>query len=657
MEVMRAGVGVFVGLAAAALTPGLRYAAAGPGAMSVRITSPLGRTGLAGPIRIVAQVHHPEKARLQPVKFYVDQKFIGQSDDGPPYGIEWTDENPFEPREIAAEACDEAGTCERDTVRLDPLAIEEETRVSSVLVEASVRDKAGSYIGGLTRADFSLSEDDVTQSLDLVRSDLVDATYTLLIDCSQSMSRRMDFVQEAADRLLRHIRKDDRVIVAPFTKKLGTITGPTTDRGTVTSAIAALRAGGGTAIVDALTELPRLLQSATGRQAVMLITDGYDEHSTQPMEEAIRAVKAAQATLFVISIGGVAGVSLKGERALRELADQSGGRAFFPSREEQLPHIHEMIVSDVQQRYLLAYTPTNQRLDGAWRRIGVKAIDPTYAVHARPGYFAPKPPPVRATLEFGVATADHQPGEIAAEDLDVFEDGVKQTVDTFQEAVAPISMVLALDASGSMKTASDLVKEAAKAFVHALRPGDRLALMVFADQAVMIHDLTTDRQWALEGIDQYKASGGTALNDALVDALGRLKLVDGRRAIVVLTDGRDENGPGTAPGSRHSFVDVLGTLEQVDVMVYGIGLGPKVDRRVLETIASTSGGESFFPETVADLAAEYRRVIAHLRQRYVASYVSSNSARDGSWRNVEIITRDPSMTISSRGGYFAPDRK
>ena len=646
-------------LIAVALTMGTKRdvsAADAIGTLAVRITSPLGRTGLTGPIRIVAQVQRPEKARLQPIKFFVDEKFLGQTEEGPPYGIEWTDENPFESREITAEACDEAGACVRDIVHLNPLAVEEEARVASVLLEASVRDKAGRYVGGLTGADFSLFEDDVPQTLDLVRSDLVDSTYTLLIDCSQSMSRRIDFVQEAADRLLRHLRTNDRVIVAPFTKTLGVITGPTTDRETVTNAIGVMRAGGGTAILDALTELPQLLRAATGRQAVVLITDGYDEHSTQTREDAIRAVKSAQATLFVISIGGVAGVSLKGERELRDLAEQSGGRAFFPSREEELPHVHELIASDVQQRYLLAYTPTNQRIDGAWHRIGVKTSNPAFAVRTRPGYFAPKPPPVRATLEFGVTTDDHQPAQIAAQDLEIFEDGVKQTIDTFEEAVAPISIVLALDASGSMRAASESVMEAAKSFVRALRPGDQLALLLFADEAVMVHDLTTNRRWTVDAIDQYKASGGTALNDALADALNRLKVVDGRRAIVVLTDGRDENGPGTAPGSRHSFGDVLGLVGQLDVAVYGIGLGPKVDRPVLEKIASTSGGEAFFPETVAGLEGEYRRAIAHLRQRYVASYLSTNAARNGGWRNVEIMTRNPDLSIRSRGGYFAPEK-
>ncbi len=162
-------------------------------------------------------------------------------------------------------------------------------------------------------------------------SDTVDSTYTLLIDCSQSMSRRMDFVQEAASRLLRFLRPKDRVLVVPFTKTLGSITGPTDDRRTVISAIASTQAGGGTALLDALTELPQLLQGATGRQAVVLITDGYDENSTHSMEDALRAIKAAQATLFVVGIGGGAGISIKG-RARPARTRGTVGRACRSSR-------------------------------------------------------------------------------------------------------------------------------------------------------------------------------------------------------------------------------------------------------------------------------------------------------------------------------------
>jgi VWFA-related protein len=645
--------------AAAALVALLNAAAAGgakaPEATTVRITSPLGRTGLDGPIRIVAQVQRPQDVRLGPVRFFVDGQLLGSTEAGPPFAIEWTDQNPYEAREIGAEVCIEGGECVRDTVKLPPLEVNEEAQVSSVLVEASVQDGKGRYVGDLSLEHFFLREDDAEQKLDLVRSDTVPSTYTLLIDCSQSMSRRMDFVHLAAARLLRFLRPEDKVIVVPFTKNVGTITGPTGDLQTVTSAIEVTKSAGGTAVLDTVTRLPELLQGVTGRQAVILLTDGYDEHSTHSFEDAMRAAKAAQASLFVIGIGGSAGISIKGERALKALAEHAGGRAFFPTRDDELPRIHELIAADIQQRYLLAYTPNNQRIDGAWRTINLTTLDPTHKVRARPGYFAPKPPPVRATIEFVIATDDvENPIELSSGDLELTEDGVRQDIDTFHEAVAPLSIVLAVDASGSMKSATEAVKEAAKSFVASLRPKDELSLLLFADDVVTVHDLSTNREGIVKGIDEYQASGGTALNDAVVAALGRLGRVDRRRAIVLMTDGRDENNPGTAPGSRHSLADVLEQIREVDAAIYSIGLGPKVDRQSLTRLAAASGGEAFFPIAVDELASNYQRVVERLRRRYVASYVSSNPRRGGEWRRVEIVSHIPGVAITSRGGYFAP---
>jgi VWFA-related protein len=645
--------------AAAALVALLNAAAAGgakaPEATTVRITSPLGRTGLDGPIRIVAQVQRPQDVRLGPVRFFVDGQLLGSTEAGPPFAIEWTDQNPYEAREIGAEVCIEGGECVRDTVKLPPLEVNEEAQVSSVLVEASVQDGKGRYVGDLSLEHFFLREDDAEQKLDLVRSDTVPSTYTLLIDCSQSMSRRMDFVHLAAARLLRFLRPEDKVIVVPFTKNVGTITGPTGDLQTVTSAIEVTKSAGGTAVLDTVTRLPELLQGVTGRQAVILLTDGYDEHSTHSFEDAMRAAKATQASLFVIGIGGSAGISIKGERALKALAEHAGGRAFFPTRDDELPRIHELIAADIQQRYLLAYTPNNQRIDGAWRTINLTTLDPTHKVRARPGYFAPKPPPVRATIEFVIATDDvENPIELSSGDLELTEDGVRQDIDTFHEAVAPLSIVLAVDASGSMKSATEAVKEAAKSVVASLRPKDELSLLLFADDVVTVHDLSTNREGIVKGIDEYQASGGTALNDAVVAALGRLGRVDRRRAIVLMTDGRDENNPGTAPGSRHSLADVLEQIREVDAAIYSIGLGPKVDRQSLTRLAAASGGEAFFPIAVDELASNYQRVVERLRRRYVASYVSSNPRRGGEWRRVEIVSHIPGVAITSRGGYFAP---
>jgi VWFA-related protein len=122
----------------------------------------------------------------------------------------------------------------------------------------------------------------------------------------------------------------------------------------------------------------------------------------------------------------------------------------------------------------------------------------------------------------------------------------------------------------------------------------------------------------------------------------------------VLSDGRDENNPGTAPGSEHTLEDVLKLLRTVDAAIFPIGLGARVEREFLEKLATESGGQAYFPADVSALNEQYRSVIENLRRRYVLSYTSSNSRHDGTWRTVEIRSRIAGLRIATRGGYFAP---
>ena len=150
----------------------------------LRITSPLGRTGFSGKIRIVAQVRSDDRRPLGPVRFYVDQQLLQTDTDGPPYVVEWTDENPFERREIAVEATDALGRDARDRVILEPYDVVEEAQVTSVLLEAAVQDANGRFVKGIDPARFSVREDGVPQTLDVVKHEAVGATFTLLVDSS-----------------------------------------------------------------------------------------------------------------------------------------------------------------------------------------------------------------------------------------------------------------------------------------------------------------------------------------------------------------------------------------------------------------------------------------------------------------------------------------
>jgi hypothetical protein len=124
----------------------------------------------------------------------------------------------------------------------------------------------------------------------------------------------------------------------------------------------------------------------------------------------------------------------------------------------------------------------------------------------------------------------------------------------------------------------------------------------------------------------------------------------------VLSDGRDENNPGTAPGSVRRLPEVLDAIKETGAMVFAIGLGPKVDRDTMERVASSSGGEAYYPHEVGGLTEEYRRVLDNLRRRFIISYTSTNSVRDGKYRAIEVKSKREGVIIGGQKGYFAPGK-
>ena len=491
--------------------------------LHVRITSPLGRTGSVGVVRIVAQIDRQPDGDVGAVRFFVNGTLLRTITSGPPYAAEWLDADPFDRCELAVEAEDSQGRKGRASIVLEPYEVTEASEVTSVLLEAGVYDRKGHFVSDLRATDFTLREDGVPQALDLVDHERVPATFALLIDGSQSMSRRFDFVRDAAGRLTQFLRPKNRVLVAPFSRHLQALTGPTADKKTVVEAIDAIRPSGGTSILDALVELCGRLPANDDRRAVILISDGYDENSVSTLDDALAAAKGARVTVYVIGIGGVAGISLKGEKAFRRLASETGGRVFFPPRDEELASVYNQLAADAQNRYLVTYTPANTKADGAWRAINLSTATADYTVKTRAGYRAPAPPPIRPTLEFTVMDPSGRYADVTATDLVVLENGDEQKIETFQDAVTPVSIVLALDASGSMRKSTDALKSAAREFIEALRPEDQLAVIFFSDGIVVSHDFGKNRQEALDAIDAYRSTGGTALYDAVISALNMLK--------------------------------------------------------------------------------------------------------------------------------------
>jgi VWFA-related protein len=621
---------------------------------SVRLTSPLGRSGLPGRVRIVARVVAPSNDMPPQVRFFVGDELLATDTDGPPYSTEWVDDNPFELRRIRVEMDDGAGGVLADHVDLKPFELVEAAEVMSVAVDASVRDGQGRYPAHLTKHDFKVFEDDAAQDIDAVVSEAIPTSFALLVDSSQSMARSIEFVRKSVADFPRLLGEADEAMVAPFQQTITAITGPTRDPATLAEGVAAIRPAGGTAIMDGLWAVARRFGEGARRRAVILITDAYDENSETGLDEALAALKAADVIVYTMAIGGVQGVSLQGEQMLRRIAHETGGRSFFPWNAREVAAAHQAIADDARHRYRVTYTPANQRHDASWRTIRLETSHPDYHVVARAGYMAPAPRPVKATLEFTITDEARAHVEVGRDDLVVLEDGVPQKVESFHEAVAPVSVMLALDASGSMTRVVPAVQEAARTFADALRPDDPLGILVFADRAEMAHDLTPARWVSHRAIQAYAVKGGTALYDALVESMARLQTVEGRRVVVVMTDGRDENAGSTGPGSSRSWEDVLTVARTSGVTVYAIGLGTRLDGDRLRELAALTGGEAYFTPDLSELGRQFQRVVEELHRRYVLAYTSTNTQRNGAWRKVEVSVANATLRIRSAGGYYAP---
>ena len=625
-------------------------------APTIKITSPLGRTDLPGKVRFVARVTTPDKRLPTVVRFYVDQMLLASDTDGPPYVAEWDDPNPFEPRSLAVEADFTETPTVRDQLDLKPLDVIETAQIMSVGVDATVQDRDGHYVRGLTPESFDLREDNTPQAIETLSAEDVPGTFALVIDSSQSMARSIDSVRRTAAALTNYVRQSDEIIVAPFKNGVFDVTGPTRDHETVVDAISAIRPAGSTAIMDALITVATHFDSSAQRRVIVLITDGYDESSEASIDDVIPVLKRAQTTVYVIAVNGIAGISISGQDLLRRFASETGGKAFFPWNAAQIAAAHAAIADDARSRYRLTYTPTNQRQDGTLRKIDLAVKNQDYVVRSRTGYVAPSPPPVRATLEFAATDSADEYVDLALEDLKVIEDGVPQTIDVFREAIAPMSIMVALDASGSMTRAAPAVRDAVRTFIGAVRPNDQLGMLMFGNGVSLTQPFSLDRAESLQGVDAYQTGGGTALYDALSEGLVQLGMRDGRRALILMSDGRDENAASNGPGSLRRWDDVLQQARELDAAIYPIGLGSNVDRARLTEIARLTGGEVFFAAEASELQRHYLRIVEAMRRSWIVGYTSTNPARNGAWRKVEIQSLLDGVRVRSRGGYFAPEQ-
>ncbi len=269
--------------------------------------------------------------------------------------------------------------------------------VNEVNVVFTVTDKRGRYVKDLKQQDFRILDDNrPAKEIRTFRSETdLPLQVGLLIDASNSVRDRFRFEQEAAIEFLNQIIRHnyDRAFVIGF-DNTPEVTQDFTDNSELLSrGVRSLRAGGGTAMYDALYFACRdklLKEGRTGptRRAVILLSDGQDNQSRVTREEAIEMAQRAEVIVYSISTN-VSGVKQQGDKVLDRIAEATGGRAFFPFQMTDVANAFAEIQDELRSQYLLAYIPEDFRSDGRYRTIQISAAQKQFRVRARRGYYAP----------------------------------------------------------------------------------------------------------------------------------------------------------------------------------------------------------------------------------------------------------------------------
>lgn len=234
---------------------------------------------------------------------------------------------------------------------------------------------------------------------------------------------------------------------------------------------------------------------------------------------------------------------------------------------------------------------------------------------------------------------------LSREEFEVYEDGERQRILDFYPEDRPITLAILLDSSGSMHEKIDEVHEAASSFVDALRDEDHALVIDFDDKVFLIQELTSNKPDLKETIESTKAIGATALYDAMHAAFRKLRGIDGRKAIVLLSDGEDT-------ASQFSYGRVLEEAKANNVIIYGIGLGGG-DRRVVKEFPRVTGGRAFFVDKASELEDVYQKIAEELRSQYYLTYSTSNETWDGRWIELDVRVPDTPYKARARRGFFA----
>ena len=271
-------------------------------------------------------------------------------------------------------------------------------RVDEVNVLFIATDKHGKFVRNLNEGDFSILDDHKPpQSIISFRRETdLPLEMGLLIDVSGSVHGRFDFEQQAATGFLQHVIRPgfDKAFILGFNAH-GQIAQDFTDNVTLLSAgVNRLHNGGGTALYDAIYRAckDKLMKDKSDhpiRKAIIILSDGEDNQSEVSRAQAIEMAQRAEVLIYAISTDD-SGLVLRGDQILQQLADATGGRAFFPYKMKDITHSFTAIEDELRSQYVVSYKPSDFDADGRYRSIEITSSKKDLQVRARKGYFAPR---------------------------------------------------------------------------------------------------------------------------------------------------------------------------------------------------------------------------------------------------------------------------
>jgi Ca-activated chloride channel family protein len=275
-------------------------------------------------------------------------------------------------------------------------------RAGVELVSLNVTVMEGThYVTDLEQKDFNVFEDGVKQDVTFFNKTNLPIALALLLDTSASMDTKLPTAQEAAIGFARRLRPQDLAEVIDFDNRVTVLQNFTNSAQDLETAIRRTSAGGSTSLFNAvyiaLKDLKKVVAKTPEeirRQAIIVLSDGEDTSSLLPFEEVLDLAKRSETAIYGIGlrdneVSSGSKMFKEAEFVMRQLSQQTGGRAFFPNQISELNGVYGQISDELSSQYTVGYTSKNPKRDGAWRRIVVQTTRPGTATRTKQGYFGP----------------------------------------------------------------------------------------------------------------------------------------------------------------------------------------------------------------------------------------------------------------------------